>query len=58
MQALYEEEKRKNEQKTRRIRQLERIIRDNGLDVPKDTYGAGQGDIGPELEIQTEEVKM
>ena len=41
MQALYEEEKRKNEQKTRRIRQLERIIRDNGLEVPKDTYGAG-----------------
>ena len=57
MQALYEEEKRKNEQKTRRIRQLERIIRDNGLEVPKDTFGAGQGDLGPEPDIEPEEEK-
>ena len=50
LQALYEEEKRKNEHKTRRIRQLEKIILDMGQELPKDTFGASQGDAAPEPE--------
>ena len=53
LQALYEEEKRKNEHKTRRIRQLEKIILDLGQELPKDTFGASQGDAAPEPEETT-----
>ena len=42
---LYDEEKKKNEYKTRRIRQLEKIILDMGMELPKDTFGAAQGDL-------------
>ena len=45
LQFLYEEEKRKNEHKTRRIRILEKIIVDMGGIVPKDTFGAAQGEL-------------
>lgn len=40
LQFLYEEEKKKNEHKTRRIRILEKIIVELGGVVPKDTFGA------------------
>ena len=45
LQYLYEEEKRKNEIKTRRIRQLEKLVVELGGKVPKDTFGAAQADI-------------
>ena len=48
LQALYDEEKRKNEHKTRRIRQLEKIIRDLGMELPRDVLGASEGDLPSE----------
>ena len=48
---MYDEEKKKNEHKTRRIRILEKIIRDMGGVIPKDTFGAGQGDTEEKVEI-------
>lgn len=58
MMALYEDEKKKNEYKTRRIRQLEKILVDMGIDVPKDLFGARDGDLPPEDEIAAMEKKM
>ena len=45
---MYDEERKKNEYKTRRIRQLERIIIDLGAPLPKDTFGASKGETGDE----------
>ena len=39
---LYEEEKRKNELKTRRIKMLEKLIIELGGVVPKDLLGLGE----------------
>ena len=55
LQYLYDEEKKKNEIKTRRIRVLEKIIREMGGIVPKDTFGAGLGE-EPEEDVQIPEV--
>ena len=52
LQYLYEEEKKKNEIKTRRIRILEKIIKEMGGVVPKDTFGAAQGDLPEDTEDQ------
>lgn len=53
VQNLLEIEIKKNEQKTRRIRMLEKLIIELGGVVPKDTFGAGQGDVPDEEPAKT-----
>lgn len=58
IQALYEEEKKKNEHKTRRIRQLEKLLVEMGAQLPKDTFGAAQNDDLESKEQDLEEEKQ
>ena len=55
LQALYDEEKKKNEFKTRRIRQLEKLMIEQGIQLPKDLFGAAQGEDA--IEEYKEELK-
>ena len=55
LQALYDEEKRKNEAKTRRIRQLEKILTETGMELPKDHFKASEGDLAAEDDPATGE---
>ena len=59
MQALYENEKRENQFKTRRIRQLEKILKDNGIPFPEDKFGTALGELPeePEEESKEDEIK-
>ena len=54
LQYLYEQEKAKNELKTRRIRMLEKLIIELGGIVPKDLLGAGKEDLTPSRSDLTE----
>ena len=58
VQALYENEKRENAFKTRRIRLLEKILTDNGIPFPEDKLGAGLGELPdvPEEELKENEI--
>ena len=57
LQLLLDEERKANAYKTRRIRQLEKIILDLGMELPKDTFGASLGEVPEEPEAVEEEKK-